>query len=88
MGEACLDFSYPIGDYGEREVALARRAGYRSARTIDLGWNTKGTDPFRLKVLGTEDDASISRLASDLTGITGYLARLRLGSLTGRPPRS
>ena len=88
MGEACLDLSYPNGDYGEREVALARRAGYRSARTIDLGWNTKRTDPFRLKVLGTEDDASINRLASDLTGITGYLARLRLGSLSGRPPRS
>ena len=53
MGEPCLDFSYPIGDYGEREVALARRAGYRSARTIDLVGNTKGTDPFRLQVLGT-----------------------------------
>jgi hypothetical protein len=64
--------------------ALVRRAGYRSARTIDIGWNTKWTDPFRLKVLGTEDDASINRLAADLTGITGYLARVKVGSLNGR----
>ena len=82
----CPDFSYPNGDYGERDLALVRRAGYRSARTIDLGWNSKGTDPFRLRVLGTEDDASISRLAADLSGISGYLARLRLGSLNGRHP--
>lgn len=83
-GAACADFSYPNGDYGPRELALVRRAGYRSARTIDFGWNTKGTDPFRLKVLGTEDDASINRLATDLSGISGYLARVRVGSLNGR----
>ena len=85
-GVVCADFSYPNGDYGEREVSLVRQAGYRSGRTIDLGWNGPHADPFRLKVLGTEDDASITRLASDLTGITGFLARVRLSSLTGRHP--
>lgn len=84
IGGVCVDFSYPNGDYGDRELALVRRAGYRSARTIDIGWNTKWTDPFRLKILGTEDDASINRLAADLTGIIGYLARAKVGSLNGR----
>jgi peptidoglycan/xylan/chitin deacetylase (PgdA/CDA1 family) len=83
-GASCADFSFPNGDYGGLEVALVRHARYRSARTIDLGWNNKRTDPFRLKVLGTEDDASINRLAADLTGITGYLARATVGSLNGR----
>jgi peptidoglycan/xylan/chitin deacetylase (PgdA/CDA1 family) len=83
-GVDCADFSYPNGDYGEREMSLVRQAGYRSGRTIDLGWNGKHADPFRLRVLGTEDDASVNRLASDLTGITGFLARVRLGSLSGR----
>jgi peptidoglycan/xylan/chitin deacetylase (PgdA/CDA1 family) len=80
----CLDFSYPNGDYGEREVELVRKAGYRSARTVDLGWNSASTDPFRMKCLGTSDDASINRLAGDLSGVSGWVARLKVGSLTGR----
>jgi len=80
----CLDFSYPNGDYGERELALVKRAGYRSGRTVDLGWNYVGTDPFRLKILGTSDVASVNRLAADLAGVSGYLARLKVGSFAGR----
>ena len=83
-GQPCLDFSYPNGDYGEREVMLAKQAGYRSARTVDLGWNSLRTDPFRLKCLGTSDAASINRLAGDLSGVSGWVARLKVGSLTGR----
>lgn len=83
-GQPCLDFSYPNGDYGDREVELARQAGYRSARTVDLGWNSARTDPFLLKALGTSDTASINRLAGDLSGVSGWVARLKVGSLTGR----
>jgi peptidoglycan/xylan/chitin deacetylase (PgdA/CDA1 family) len=83
-GEPCVDFSYPNGDYGEREIELAKRAGYRSARTVDLGWNSATTDRFLLKCLGTSDDASINRLAGDLSGVSGWVARLKVGSLTGR----
>jgi peptidoglycan/xylan/chitin deacetylase (PgdA/CDA1 family) len=83
-GQPCLDFSYPNGDYGEREVELVKEAGYRSARTVDLGWNSVSTDPFLLRGLGTSDDASINRLAGDLSGVSGWVARLKVGSLTGR----
>jgi peptidoglycan/xylan/chitin deacetylase (PgdA/CDA1 family) len=84
LGRECVHFSYPNGDYSAREIALLRQAGYRSGRTVDLGWNRPGTDVYRLKILGTEDDASVNRLAADLTGITGYGARLRKGSFRGR----
>jgi peptidoglycan/xylan/chitin deacetylase (PgdA/CDA1 family) len=83
-GQRCHDFSFPNGDYGEREIELAKEAGYRSARTVDVGWNTATTDPFLLKILGTNDNASINRLAGDMSGVTGWLARLKVGSLTGR----
>lgn len=83
-GQPCLDFSYPNGDHGDREVTLVRQAGYRSARTVDLGWNGPRTDPFRLKCLGTSDTASINRLAGDLSGVSGWVARLKVGSLRGR----
>jgi len=84
LGEDCLHFSYPNGDYSQREIELLREAGYTSARTVDLGWNGPHADIYRLKILGTADDASVNRLAADLTGIPGYVARLRRGSFRGR----
>jgi peptidoglycan/xylan/chitin deacetylase (PgdA/CDA1 family) len=73
----CHHFSYPNGAYTERDVELAKSAGYRSARTMDVGWNDASSDPFRLKVLGVSDQASINRLAADLSGATSNIARLR-----------
>jgi len=83
-GEPCLDFSYPNGDYGERELELVKVVGFRSARTVDIGWNTASTDRFLLKVLGTEDDSSTNRLAGDLSGVSGWFARVKVGSFNGR----
>jgi len=83
-GEPCLDFSYPNGDYGERELELVKEVGFRSARTVDIGWNTASTDRFLLKVLGTEDDSSTNRLAGDLSGVSGGFARVKVGSFNGR----
>ncbi|HKA39377.1 MAG TPA: polysaccharide deacetylase family protein [Burkholderiales bacterium] len=85
-GRRCDHFAYPNGDYTEREIELVRSAGYRSARTIDVGWNGANTDPYRLKVTGVADDASVHRLAAQLSGVMGYLRYLRRGSLRGRWP--
>jgi peptidoglycan/xylan/chitin deacetylase (PgdA/CDA1 family) len=84
LGRECRHFSYPNGDYSEREVRLARAAGYLSARTVDVGWNDAGTDPYRLRITGVTDDASIDLLAAQLSGITMYLRYLKAGSLRGR----
>jgi peptidoglycan/xylan/chitin deacetylase (PgdA/CDA1 family) len=80
----CDHFAYPDGDYTRREIEAVKSAGYLSGRTIDFGWNGPNTDPYRLRIIGWRDDASINRLAADLSGIPGYLSRLRRGSLTGR----
>ena len=80
----CRHFSFPNGDYGARELEYVRRAGYDSARTTDLGWNDAGTDAYRLRILGTSDIASVNRLAADLSGVAGYIARARQGSYNGR----
>jgi len=68
-GRSCEHFAYPQGAYGEREVAAVRAAGFRSARTTEIGWNVPGTDPYRLKVLGMPDGASVDALATQLAGI-------------------
>ncbi len=86
LGAPCHHFSYPNGDYGEREIEYVRQAGYASARTVDIGWNDESTDPFRLRILGTADDASVNRLVADLSGLAGWIARARHGSFNGRHP--
>ena len=48
-GAACEHFAYPNGDYGSREIATLEAAGYKTARTCDIGWNDHKTDPYRLK---------------------------------------
>jgi len=86
LGSECRHFSYPNGDYTQREVNYAREAGYLSARTVDLGWNGPETDPFRLKMTGVSDDASISVLACQVVGFPTYFGRLFKGNLSGRHP--
>lgn len=67
----CLDFAYPNGKYGRRELELVTRAGFRSARTTSTGWNDPSTDPFQLRILGMPDDASVGLVAAQSTGIRG-----------------
>jgi peptidoglycan/xylan/chitin deacetylase (PgdA/CDA1 family) len=70
-GRPCTHFSYPNGKYGARELELVERAGYRSARTIEMGFNDRDTDPLRLRIVGISDGASLNLLASQMTGIPG-----------------
>jgi peptidoglycan/xylan/chitin deacetylase (PgdA/CDA1 family) len=85
-GRPCRHFSYPNGDYGPREVEYARKAGFASARTVDLGWTHVASDPYRLKAFGIADDASVHVLAAQLSGIPNYLRRLAQGSRGGLWP--
>jgi peptidoglycan/xylan/chitin deacetylase (PgdA/CDA1 family) len=86
LGRPCRHFAYPNGDYGDRDVEIVRRAGFASARTVDLGWARRGSDPLRLKAFGITDDASIDKLAAQLSGIPGYLRRRLQGSPGGLWP--
>ncbi|MSO41974.1 MAG: polysaccharide deacetylase family protein [Solirubrobacterales bacterium] len=73
-GAACDHFAYPAGAFTDRDVELLERAGYLSARTVDIGWNHAGTDPYRLRVLSM-DPPSVSMLAAELSG-QKWLSRL------------
>lgn len=86
LGIECKHFSYPNGDYTEREAELVKKAGYLSARTIDIGWNDVNTNPYKLKAMMITDDASINLLAAQLSGITQFGRYLIKGSLSGKYP--
>jgi peptidoglycan/xylan/chitin deacetylase (PgdA/CDA1 family) len=65
--------AYPNGDYSEREISLARSAGYECAFTADVGFNTARTDPFRLKRIGIDDNDGIDELLVKACGLWGWM---------------
>ena len=86
-GRPVVHFAYPNGDYSEREIRLLKEAGYVSARTTDVGWNSKNTDPFRLKITGVSDNAPLWMLKAELTGIPGYFYNIYKCGLSWRTLR-
>ncbi|MBN1343310.1 MAG: polysaccharide deacetylase family protein [Phycisphaerae bacterium] len=82
----CLDFCCPDGDYAGGELRLVEQAGYRSARTVEVGWNHARARPFRLRITGVTDDASVSLLASQPSGIIMRLGDLAAGRWGRRSP--
>jgi len=77
-------FSYPNGDYTNREVDYIKKTKYLSGRTCDVGWNDCLTNPFKLKICLISDNASLFMLKAQLSGITGYLRYLTKGSFNGK----
>jgi len=69
IGEQIEDFAYPNGYYSSREIQLVKKSGYRSARTLDVGCNDLNSDPYRLKAMEIQDDASINLLCSQISGL-------------------
>lgn len=86
FGTECRHFSYPNGDYSERELRLVKESGFLSARTIDAGWNDVNTDPYQLKIIGVSDNASRNELIAQLTGIPLHFKYLLKGSYRGKKP--
>ena len=75
LGIECSHFSYPNGNYTEREIEIVKAGGFRSARTTDVGWNTVDTPLYRLKAVPITDSAGLLLFRSELTTIPQRLSR-------------
>jgi peptidoglycan/xylan/chitin deacetylase (PgdA/CDA1 family) len=72
----CEHFSFPYGDYTERDLVYLKKTGYKSARTTKPGWNSVNTDPYQLKIVAdVAGDASLNLLCAQMSGIPRYLKR-------------
>ena len=65
--------SYPNGDYSERDVQMAKAAGYSCGITVDYGFNTPETDLFRLKRLSVNDTDDMNELIVKSSGVWAFL---------------
>ncbi len=87
LGVGITHFSYPNADYSERESEYVKTAGYKSARTLDHGWCDRNSDPYKLKAMYVDDDASINTLCAKCSGIIGYVKCLFHANLHGYHPQ-
>lgn len=60
--------SYPNGDYSERDILLAKEAGYECGVTVDVGYNSIHTNMFRLKRFSVNDATSTDELMVKASG--------------------
>jgi peptidoglycan/xylan/chitin deacetylase (PgdA/CDA1 family) len=67
--------AYPNGDYTEREIALARSAGYRCALTVGGRTNARNADLFRLHRIAIDDFDGIDELLVKASGFWPWLER-------------
>ncbi|MGB6153964.1 MAG: polysaccharide deacetylase family protein [Pricia sp.] len=78
--------AYPNGDYSERDIGYAKSAGYQCGLTVDFGYNTLKTDPFKLKRLDADDTDDLNELIVKTTGLWGFFktssGRYRSNGLT------
>ncbi|SEJ40015.1 Polysaccharide deacetylase [Cyclobacterium xiamenense] len=68
--------AYPNGSYTKREVAFAQAAGYACGLTVEAGFNSTRTDPFRLKRLDPNDTPDINELIVKASGMQVLLGKL------------
>lgn len=68
--------AYPHGQYGERDITIAKQAGYTCAVTVEEGLNDISTDPFRLKRMYILDDADPMEVVVKASGLWTALRRL------------
>jgi len=88
VGAPPRHFAYPNGgrgDFGDRDIELARNAGFKTAATSIEGVNRPGTDPFQLLRYNVHEDRfrspsgelSEALFFSETSGLLGWLRAWR-----------
>lgn len=68
FGFRIRSLSYPNGDYSDRDVEIAKQAGYKCGVTVDAGYNDRNADLFRLKRVSVNDAKTLDELIVKASG--------------------
>lgn len=68
--------SYPNGDYSQRDIQLAKEAGFDCGITVDAGYNDLNSDLFRLKRFSVNDAKTTTELMVKASGCYALLKHL------------
>lgn len=68
--------AYPNGDYSQRDMELIKAAGYAGAIAVDFGFNSRHTNPYRLKRLSIDDTDHVDAIAVKASGLWTLLLGL------------
>lgn len=83
-GKFIRHFAYPNGDYNHESLDIVRSSDLAGARTLDVGWTSRTSDPFRLRSMFITDQSSVLKMASELVGIPQFLVNIYEGKLRRR----
>lgn len=72
-GQECYAIAFPNGDYNEREISLAREAGYKVVLTCDFGFHSSKQIQYQLKRISIPDNCQLPELNLRVSGLWGYL---------------
>jgi len=62
FGITTVSFMYPFGSYNDSIISLVKGAGYKGARTVDEGYNTPLSDPYRILSQNVNNDVPFSTI--------------------------
>ncbi|MBD3627951.1 polysaccharide deacetylase family protein [Cyclobacterium sp.] len=65
--------AYPNGNFTKREINFAKEAGYLCGLTVNPGFNSIQSDPFKLRRLDPNDTQNINELIVKSSGIQSLL---------------
>ena len=66
-------FSYPNGNYSDREIEFCKQVGFSCAITTDYGYNDQNTDLFKLKRFPVDTTNDINELLVKASGLSELL---------------
>lgn len=78
-------FAYPNGDYSDRSIEICKQAGFDCAITVDYGFNTIYTDPYRLKRISVNDTGDMDELSVKASGVWAFF-KSKNGKINGHLP--
>ena len=70
--------AYPDGKYSLRDIENVKNAGYKCGLTNDYGFNTIYTDPYTLKRIPIDDDASVHEIIVKTSGFYDFIKKFIL----------